>query len=1021
MPAIAAAAIPALGTTLFAGITVAQVAFAAVGLLASTVLAPKPKLGNLSASSLAAGRQDSIRQANAPRRTVYGEQLVGGTLMYAESFGSANQFLSLVAAFASHEIEAFDEYWFGDQLLTLSGNDVQGAYLNPLSPGATLAQIFAYMGTDGQAADATLVAESNGLWTAQHRLSGIAYTHTRLAYLQSAFADFRIEGLRVRMRGKKLYDPRTSATTYSANPALAVRDFLVNRIGVASADIDDTAAQAAANVCDEQVALVEVSDTFTADESNNTLTLANGLAGLERGCIVQLASDGALPTGLAAATNYYWIPAGEKIGKVASSLANALAATPVTFSDAGSGTLTVTLKSELRYTCHATIDDATAPVDAIQALLSSMAGVLTYSGGVWRIYAGAAQAATITLTEDDLRGPVTVNPRRSRSSLFNAVKGVYTDPDKAWQATTCPAVLNSTYQTNDNGTRIWKNLDLPFTVTSARAQRLAKIELERNRQQISVNYPCNLSALRLKVWDTVNITNSRFGWSAKKFRITGLRIAEDGGVDLSLSEEADAMWDWSQEETTVDPAPDTNLPDPNTVNPVPLISFAEELRVTASGGVVTVVIVTLTESPGGMADRYEVQFMGPADSDWRSAGSGPGTVFEISPLTDGDAYQIRARAINALGVASAWRTQSYTPAGQTTPPADVDNFAVNIVQTTAHLAWDAVPDVDLSHYRIRWAPATTGATWGSAIDLVPRVARPATSVQVAALIGTYLIKAVDLKGNESTTATATISTIAGISDLNVVETVTESPTFPGTKSNVAVAGGTLVLDTAITFDDATGDFDDALGLFDGGGGEVATAGIYTFDNNVDLGAVYTSRVTASLTVLAQDYVNQFDDAEGNFDDRPGLFDGESPSNVNVSLEVRTTNDDPSGSPSWGDWRAFTVGDYTCRAFQFRAQLSTNVATQTPVVSALSVTVDMPDRVAADSGVTSSSGDTNVTYLPAFKATPKVGVTVIDIQTGEYATVTSESAGGFTINVYTAAASRVARNFNYLAKGYGVAA
>jgi hypothetical protein len=1019
MPAIAAAAIPALGTTLFAGITVAQVAFAAVGLLASTVLAPKPKLGNLSASSLAAGRQDSIRQANAPRRTVYGEQLVGGTLMYAESFGSANQFLSLVAAFASHEIEAFDEFWFGDQLLTLSGNDVQGAYLNPF--GGTLAKIFSYMGTDAQTADATLVAESNGLWTAQHRLAGIAYTHTRLAYLQSAFADFRIEGLRVRMRGKKLYDPRTTATTYSANPALAVRDFLVNRIGVASADIDDTAVQAAANICDEQVALVEVSDTFTADESNNTLTLANGLAGLERGCIVHVSSSAALPTGLSAATNYYWIPAGEKIGKVASSLANALAGTPVTFSDAGSGTLTVTLKSELRYTCHATIDDATAPVDAIQALLSSMAGVLTYSGGVWRIYAGAAQAATITLTEDDLRGPVTVNPRRSRASLFNAVKGVYTDPDKAWQATTCPAVLNSTYQTNDGGTRIWKNLDLPFTVTSARAQRLAKIELERNRQQISVNYPCNLSALRLKVWDTVNITNSRFGWSAKKFRITGLRISEDGGVDLSLSEEADAMWDWSQEETTVDPAPDTNLPDPNTVNPVPLISFAEELRVTASGGVVTVVIATLTESPGGMADRYEVQFIGPSDTDWRSAGSGPGTVFELSPLVDGDTYQIRARALNALGIASAWRTQSYTPAGQTTPPDDVTNFAVNIVLTTAHLTWDAVANVDLSHYRIRWSPATSGATWGGSIDLVPRVARPATSVQVPALIGTYLIKAVDLSGNESVNVTATVSTVAGIAELNVIETVTESPTFPGTKSSVAVSGGTLVLDTAIDFDDAVGDFDDAPGLFDSGGGEVATSGTYTFGSTPDLGAVYTSRVTASLTVSSQDYVNLFDEAEGNFDDRPGLFDGEAPSNVNVALQVRTTDDDPGSSPVWSDWRPFVVGDYTCRAYQFRALLSTEVATQTPVVSALSVTIDMPDRVAASHGITSNSGDTNVTYLPAFKDVPTVGITVMDIQTGEYATITNESASGFTINVYTAAAARVARNFNYLAKGYGVAA
>ena len=39
--------------------------------------------------------------------------------------------------------------------------------------------------------------------------------------------------------------------------------------------------------------------------------------------------------------------------------------------------------------------------------------------------------------------------------------------------------------------------------------------------------------------------------------------------------------------------------------------------------------------------------------------------------------------------------------------------------TTRRFA-DAVADLDLSHYRIRWSPETLGATWGNAIDLVPK-------------------------------------------------------------------------------------------------------------------------------------------------------------------------------------------------------------------------------------------------------------------------------------------------------------
>jgi hypothetical protein len=228
------------------------------------------------------------------------------------------------------------------------------------------------------------------------------------------------------------------------------------------------------------------------------------------------------------------------------------------------------------------------------------------------------------------------------------------------------------------------------------------------------------------------------------------------------------------------------------------------------------------------------------------------------------------------------------------------------------------------------------------------------------------------------------------------------------------------LNTSIDFDDAEGDFDDAVGLFDGGGGFVAESGTYDFDNVVDLGLKYTSRVTALVDMIRVDYVGLFDDAPGLFDAREGQFDGASDAfdDVNVELYVSTTNDDPSDDPTWSDYRLFQVGDYTARAFRFRTRLESFKAQSTPSVSFLRVTVDMPDRVLAGSDIESGAGSKVVSFIPAFKATPSIGIAAQNLQQGDYYAITSKTASSFTITFYNASDVAVDRTFDYVARGYG---
>jgi hypothetical protein len=87
--------------------------------------------------------------------------------------------------------------------------------------------------------------------------SGRAGAYVRLKYSADKFPN-SVPNIQFDIKGALLFDPRTSTTVYSENPALAVRDFLTNTkygLGASSGEINDTAVIAAANNCEESVPL----------------------------------------------------------------------------------------------------------------------------------------------------------------------------------------------------------------------------------------------------------------------------------------------------------------------------------------------------------------------------------------------------------------------------------------------------------------------------------------------------------------------------------------------------------------------------------------------------------------------------------------------------------------------------------------------------------------------------------------------------------------------------------------------
>lgn len=929
------------GTAISAATIVGYAAYAAVSAFAMNALQQKAlKRAQSAAASGASAQKGYGTTVNAvspasDHAIIYGEQRVGGVVVY-RSVTNDDKYLHTVIALAGHECEEIGTIYANDMALTLDGSGfvTNAEYKSKL-------RIKKHLGTATQAADSDLVAEDPA-WTSAHKLSGVTYIYIRAEHDTDVFP----QGYPVFsaiVKGKKIYDPRTSTTAWTNNAALCLRDYLIGDygLGAETSEINDTLFSAAANICDENV------------------TLAAG------------------------------------------------------------GT-------EKRYTVDGSFVTALPPDDVITDLAASMAGTIWYSQGQWGIKAGAYTSPVLTLDEDDLRSKLQINTRHSRRDNFNTITGTFSGPSSNYQPTDYPQVTSSAFVTEDGGETVTQDIPLPFTATPTMAQRLAKIALFRNREQLTISGTFGLRALQLQIGDIVNITNTRLGFSTKPFEVVDWRFGfgtdQTLEVVLTLREISSSVYDWDAEEAEFI-ANNTTLPSPFLTASAG-IALDAELRIVNQAAVGVLIIDVTASQP--YVDKFEVEYKKSSASEFVRVGRQTGGRFEVTGLEDAQ-YDVRARTINSFGVKSDWTTEAnfdltvFAPA-----PQNVTNFVGNVVGNSLHLTWTPVPDLDLSHYKIRYSTLTSGATYSNAVDLVDKVARPANSVVVPAQTGTYFIKAVDKIGGLSETATGFSVFVdpLNIEEFNAIETLTENPSFAGTKDNVVVltdATGTyLALDTDVLFDDQTGDFDDGLGLFDGGSGSVAALGTYQFANSLDLGEVYTSRVYPTFNIDYIDYVNDFDGAAGLFDNRAGLFDGD-PDQFDVTsakLQLRHTDDDPAGSPTWTNWQDFIVADISARAMQFRVKLSSTNGSGTPAIRALAAQIDMPDRVEAQNDIT-FVGTTDITFPTAFKATPAIGVAVANLSDGERYAITNKSRNGFTITIYDGASqSTNSVELDYVAKGYG---
>ena len=180
----------------------------------------------------------------------------------------------------------------------------------------------------------------------------------------------------------------------------------------------------------------------------------------------------------------------------------------------------------------------------LKEILSGFAGKAILSGGLWSLLAPTYNTPTVYINEDTIISTITVQTRLPKRDRFNVIKGVYTAQINDFQPSDYPSLTDNTGITDDLE-RLEFDYDLNFTDRPYTAQRIAKIELKKARQQIVVKFRCTLHAMQLQVGSTCYLSLERMGWINKVFEVTEFRFVLLGdenspylGVELSLRETA---------------------------------------------------------------------------------------------------------------------------------------------------------------------------------------------------------------------------------------------------------------------------------------------------------------------------------------------------------------------------------------------------------------------------------------------------------------------------------------------------
>jgi hypothetical protein len=627
-----------------------------------------------------------------------------------------------------------------------------------------------------------------------------------------------------------------------------------------------------------------------------------------------------------------------------------------------------------------------------------------YRIGEWLIYSERYESEIISFTASIDAG-VVVRP----GQIIEVADPVRAGARRGGRITSA----TSTAITVDDATGLTAaGADLSVIMPDGTVETQAIADITGNVITVSTAFSVAPNANSVWIYQTSNIQTST--WRV-------LTVTEQDGSQYSISAIAynASKYDYIERGTALEQRDITDL----TIIPDAPVNLVGEEVLYDAGGIAKAKLLVSWQPVLGVSS-YRVEWRKDSGNWNIQTVSRPD--YEIIDTTEGQ-YEIKAYSVGGNLRSSAQPAQLTKQAfGKTAPPATPAGISIiPNSETTAILSWDRSTELDVllgGKVIIRHSTLLTGAVWQDSQDIVSAAAGSQTQKQVPLLEGTYLIKFEDDGGRRSVTAATAAVDLPTPQPRLLVQSYREdqeTPPFSGNLTNMiySLEQDGLILSLGELIDSFATDGDwDALGTIDGLSSNLGS-GQYEFGSTYDFGAVYDVNMRRYFVTRPFLPGDLWDDQTDLIDTWPDI-DGAELDQVNAVLYVRSTPDNPGGSPTWSDWHEFVNAINRGRAFQFKTIATSTSESQNIIIDELGAELELQQRTESTGSLTSGAGSYAVTFDEAFYQAPAVGITAYNMATGDYYTVASQTRTGFTITFYDSTASVISRDFTYIATGYG---
>jgi len=335
-----------------------------------------------------------------------------------------------------------------------------------------------------------------------------------------------------------------------------------------------------------------------------------------------------------------------------------------------------------------------AAKDAFDDLAAAMAGSWAYAGGELYVRAGVFTGSVMSLTDADLVGivrdgasdqdrPLMIRPHRERVEKFNVVNLTIWDSQQSYKQVSLTPLKGNALIARD-GAELAKAITLSAVGYAPQALHIAGVMMRDARDPLTITLNFKTRAYPLELFDTIDMTVSRYGWAAKLFQVVGRDWSSAGDLALTLKEIAEAHYTPDGTFAPQGYAVNTQLPNPwfvPTIGTLIASSGDAQLLKQSDGSIITRILLTwpavddASVTDGG---TIEIQYRPVLSSgDWsRIEVQGSVTQVIIAGVQDRNAYTIRARARNRIAV-GLWSMQIvHTVLGLSAPPPIFDRFLV---------------------------------------------------------------------------------------------------------------------------------------------------------------------------------------------------------------------------------------------------------------------------------------------------------------------------------------------------------